>query len=57
MLSEGKSMKQNSNYSLAIEAGRTERHYWSDLWRYRELFYFLLFKDKGQIVAMRMQTQ
>ncbi len=26
---------------IVIEAGRTERHYWKDLWRYRELFYFL----------------
>ena len=26
---------------LIIEAGRTEKHYWMDLWRYRELFYFL----------------
>jgi lipopolysaccharide transport system permease protein len=30
---------------LVIEAGRAERHYWSDLWRYRELFYFLAWRD------------
>ena len=30
---------------LVIEAGRTERHYWRDLWRYRELFYFLVWRD------------
>ncbi len=30
---------------LVIEAGRTERHYWRDLWRYRELFYFLSWRD------------
>jgi lipopolysaccharide transport system permease protein len=30
---------------LIIEAGRTERHYWADLWRYRELFYFLAWRD------------
>lgn len=30
---------------LVIVAGRTERHYWKDLWRYRELFYFLAWKD------------
>src|SRR5580700_7383565 len=30
---------------LIIEAGRTERQYWSDLWRYRELFYFLSWRD------------
>jgi lipopolysaccharide transport system permease protein len=32
-------------YDLIIEAGRTERHYWKDLWRYRELFYFLSWRD------------
>lgn len=26
---------------LVIEAGRAERQYWRDLWRYRELFYIL----------------
>jgi homopolymeric O-antigen transport system permease protein len=31
--------------TLIIEAGRTERHYWRDLWRYRELFYFLAWRD------------
>ena len=30
---------------LIIEAGRTERQYWRDLWRYRELFYFLAGRD------------
>src|SRR6266850_550537 len=30
---------------LIIEAGRTERHYWRDLWKYRELFYFLAWRD------------
>ena len=30
---------------LVIEAGRAERHYWRDLWRYRELFYFLAWRD------------
>ena len=28
-----------------IEAGRAGRHYWRDLWRYRELFYFLAWRD------------
>jgi homopolymeric O-antigen transport system permease protein len=31
--------------ALIIEAGRTERHYWRDLWRYRELFFFLAWRD------------
>lgn len=30
---------------LVIEAGRSERHYWHDLWRYRELFFFLAWRD------------
>jgi len=30
---------------LTIEAGRTESQYWRDLWRYRELFYFLSWRD------------
>ncbi len=33
------------NDILVIEAGRTEKHYWLDLWRYRELFYFLAWRD------------
>jgi lipopolysaccharide transport system permease protein len=32
-------------HELVIEAGRTERQYWKDLWRYRELFYFLAWRD------------
>lgn len=31
--------------ALVIEAGRTEKQYWQDLWRYRELFYFLAWRD------------
>lgn len=31
--------------TLVIEAGRAERHYWQDLWRYRELFFFLAWRD------------
>ncbi|BAY21852.1 ABC-2 type transporter [Calothrix sp. NIES-2100] len=34
-----------SQPDLVIEAGRTERQYWKDLWRYRELFYFLAWRD------------
>jgi lipopolysaccharide transport system permease protein len=33
------------NRELVIEAGRTERQYWQDLWNYRELFYFLAWRD------------
>ncbi|WP_072620670.1 ABC transporter permease [Spirulina major] len=30
---------------LIIEAGKVEKHYWQDLWRYRELFGFLAWRD------------
>jgi lipopolysaccharide transport system permease protein len=30
---------------LIIEPGRTERNYWRDLWRFRELLYFLAQRD------------
>jgi lipopolysaccharide transport system permease protein len=36
-------------FDLWLEAGRTERHYWHDLWRYRELFANLAWRD----VALR----
>lgn len=31
--------------TIVIEAGRTEAHYWRDLWRYRELMGFLAWRD------------
>ena len=36
---------QINKKKLIIEAGRTESEYWRDLWRYRELFYFLAWRD------------
>ena len=30
---------------LVLEPGRTERHYWRDLWAYRELFAILAWRD------------
>lgn len=30
---------------LILEAGRAERHYWQDLWHYRELFAILAWRD------------
>ena len=38
-------MEDNRGFEFTIEAGRTERHYWADLWRYRELFYILAWRD------------
>lgn len=37
--------EENRVPELVIEAGRAERQYWRDLWRYRELFYFLAWRD------------
>jgi lipopolysaccharide transport system permease protein len=34
-----------SRPQLVIRAGQTEKQYWRDLWRYRELFYFLAWRD------------
>ena len=30
---------------ILIEGGRAEKNYWRDLWRYRDLFYFLSWRD------------
>jgi lipopolysaccharide transport system permease protein len=38
---------------LIIEAGKTERQYWRDLWRFRELFYILAWRD---VVVRYKQT-
>src|SRR5271165_1995603 len=35
----------SSRDELVIESGRTERQYWHDLWRYRELFHILAWRD------------
>src|SRR5438067_12451825 len=35
----------SAQHELLIEAGRTESQYWRDLFRYRELFYFLAWRD------------
>ncbi|MCI0390994.1 MAG: ABC transporter permease [Acidobacteria bacterium] len=36
---------ETEHFDLLIEAARTEKNYWRDLWRYRELFYFLAWRD------------
>jgi lipopolysaccharide transport system permease protein len=33
------------DFDLTLEAGRAEKHYWHDLWRYRELFLILALRD------------
>lgn len=39
-------MKAKSNeFDLVIEPGRLEKNYWNDLWRFRELFFFMAWRD------------
>ena len=38
-------MMESQEYELVIEPGRSELHYWRDIWRYRELFWFLSWRD------------
>ena len=33
------------SFHIIIEPGRTEKNYWKDIWRYRELFYILSWRD------------
>lgn len=35
----------NESFDLIIEPGKGIKQFWSDLWRYRELFYFLAWRD------------
>jgi lipopolysaccharide transport system permease protein len=42
---EARKLSAPQTVQLLIEAGLTERQYWRDLWRYRELFYFLAWRD------------
>ena len=40
-----KSNAISSRQTLVIKAGRAEQQYWQDIWKYRELFYFLAWRD------------
>lgn len=46
-------MSHFTQTKLVIKAGQTESQYWQDLWRYRELFYFLAWRD---IIVRYKQT-
>ena len=35
----------NEDYDLIIESGHIQKNYWKDIWHYRELFYFLAWRD------------
>jgi lipopolysaccharide transport system permease protein len=41
----GRDGKHESHPELVIEAGASTSRYWKDLWVYRELFYFLAWRD------------
>jgi lipopolysaccharide transport system permease protein len=36
---------QTADEVVVLEAGRRDKHYWSDLWRHRELLFFLARRD------------
>jgi len=38
-------MEENNKDYIVIEAGKSEKNYFRDIWRYRELFYFLSWRD------------
>lgn len=37
--------EQLNEFDLVIEPGRSRKNYWNDLWRFRELFLFLAWRD------------
>jgi lipopolysaccharide transport system permease protein len=40
-----RTFEQDKSRTLVLEAGRADRQYWVDLWRYRELFLILAWRD------------
>jgi lipopolysaccharide transport system permease protein len=38
-------IQKQENWDLILKAGSSEKNYWKDLWRYRELFYILSWRD------------
>lgn len=38
-------IEKSSEFDLVIEPGRSEKNYWNDLWRFRELFLFMAWRD------------
>jgi lipopolysaccharide transport system permease protein len=44
-MGQGSGEEPGQQSEILIRAGRTERQYWQDLWKYRELFYFLAWRD------------
>jgi lipopolysaccharide transport system permease protein len=48
-----KTLSTKNQFTLIIEAGQSSKHYWKDLWRYRDLFFFLVWRD---IIVRYKQT-
>ena len=44
-MTEAKPIAPTELPELVLEAGRSDAHYWRDLWRYRELLFFLAWRD------------
>jgi lipopolysaccharide transport system permease protein len=38
-------LNSESQFTLVIEAGKSSRYYWMDIWHYRDLFFFLVWRD------------
>jgi lipopolysaccharide transport system permease protein len=38
-------IEKQENWDLILKAGSSEKNYWKDLWRFRELFYILSWRD------------
>lgn len=38
-------LSTENQFTLVIEAGQSSKNYWKDLWRYRDLFFFLVWRD------------
>ncbi len=38
-------MNNKMDFEIVIEPGKSEKNYWQDIWRYRELFYTLTWRD------------
>lgn len=41
----GNALSSENQFTLVIEAGKSSHHYWMDIWRYRDLFFFLVWRD------------
>ena len=44
---------EKKEYEITIESGKSNKYYWRDLWRFRQLFYFLAWRD---IIVRYKQT-